>query len=99
MFSTVVRAAIVAVALIVTPGSAGSASAQPPAQPPAREGFVPVDQLPEQEAIPAAPLVAGAYAIAWAVILAYLWTLRTRLARVEREMVEVARRIETRPQR
>ena len=95
MLLTLLRAAIVALALAVTPGMAASAAAQPPA----REGFVPVDQLPGQEAIPAAPLLAGAYAIAWGAILGYLWTLRSRLARVEREMADVARRIETRQQR
>jgi CcmD family protein len=64
-------------------------------QPPAHEGFVPVDQLPGQEQLPAAPLVAAAYGVAWAVVLLYVWSLWRRLARVERELADVARRIES----
>jgi CcmD family protein len=63
------------------------------AQPPA-EGFVPVEQLPVQEQIPAAPLVMLAYAIAWFAVFAYLWSIWRRLGNVEREIAEVSRRIE-----
>jgi CcmD family protein len=63
-------------------------------QPPAQEGFVPVDQLPGQEQLPAAPLVAAAYGVAWAAVLVYVWFLWRRLAQVERELADVARRIE-----
>jgi CcmD family protein len=62
-------------------------------QPPAQEGFVPVDQLPNQEQLPAAPLVAAAYGVAWAAVLIYVWFLWRRLARVERELADVARRM------
>ena len=63
-------------------------------QKPAQEGFVPVDQLPPgQEQLPATPLVAAAYAVAWAAILIYVWFLWRRLGRVERELVEVAKRL------
>jgi hypothetical protein len=65
--------------------------AQPPQQ---TEGFVPVDQLPGQEELPATPLVAGAYGVAWAAVLIYLFTIWRRIGAVEREMAEVARRIE-----
>jgi CcmD family protein len=64
------------------------------AQTPQQEGFVPVDQLPGQEELPATPLLAAAYGIAWAVVLVYLFTIWRRLAAVEREMAEVARRVE-----
>ena len=66
------------------------------AQPPAQEGFVPVDQLPGQEQMPAAPLVAAAYGVAWAAVLIYLFSIWRRLGVVEREMAEVARRVEAR---
>ena len=65
-------------------------------QPPAQEGFVPVEQLPGQEAMPAAPLVAAAYGIAWAAVLIYLLSIWKRLKTVEREMAEVSRRIDAR---
>ena len=64
------------------------------AQTPAQEGFVPVDQLPGQEELPAAPLVAGAYGIAWAAVLIYLLSIWRRLGAVEREMADVARRVQ-----
>jgi CcmD family protein len=64
------------------------------AQPPQQEGFVPVDQLPGQEELPATPLVAAAYGVAWAAVLVYLLTIWRRLAAVEREMADVARRLD-----
>jgi CcmD family protein len=81
------RAFLVALVLAGTPGIAT-------AQPPAPEGFVPVDQLPNQEEMPAMPLVAAAYGVAWAAVLIYLFSIWRRLNAVEREMADVARRIE-----
>jgi hypothetical protein len=80
------RAVVVGVVLATTPAVAV-------AQPPAQEGFVPVDQLPGQEEMPAAPLVAAAYGVAWAAVLFYLLFIWKRLLAVEREMAGVARRI------
>jgi CcmD family protein len=37
--------------------------------------------------------VAGAYAVAWAAVLIYLFSIWRRLAAVEREMADVARRV------
>jgi CcmD family protein len=65
-----------------------------PRQTPAQEGFVPVDQLPPDEQLPAAPLLIAAYAIAWVAVLAYLWSIWRRLAKVERELADVSRRVE-----
>jgi CcmD family protein len=62
-------------------------------QPPA-EGFVPVDQLPVQEQLPAAPLVMAAYAIAWLAVFGYLWSIWRRLGKVEREIADVSRRVD-----
>jgi len=64
---------------------------QPPAG--ATDGFVPVENLGNQEKIPAAPLVMGAYAIAWILVFGYLWSIWQRLNRVERELAEVSRRV------
>ena len=66
-------------------------------QPPttaAQEGFVPVDQLPPDEVVPAAPLLIAAYAVAWVAVLLYLWSIWRRLGRVERDIGEVNRRID-----
>ena len=67
----------------------GAASAQTPAQ----EGFVPVEQLEGQEQMPAAPLVAAAYGVAWGAVLVYVWTIWRRLGKVEQELAEVSRRL------
>ncbi|HXW04643.1 MAG TPA: CcmD family protein [Vicinamibacterales bacterium] len=78
---------------LVPTGSAEGGIPQPPA-PAAQEGFVPVDQLPPDEQLPAAPLLIAAYAVAWLAVFGYLWSVWQRLSRVEREIAEVSRRIE-----
>lgn len=65
------------------------------AQPPNQDGFVPVDQLQGQEEMPAAPLVAAAYAVAWTAILLYLFSIWRRLGAVEREIGEVTKRVQS----
>lgn len=82
------RSLVVGLLLVCGPAAA---FAQPPQQP---EGFVPVDQLPGQEELPATPLVAAAYGVAWVAVLIYLFTIWRRLGAVEREMADVARRLE-----
>jgi len=74
------------------------AAQQPPPKAPAaaQDGFVPVDTPMNQETIPAARLVAIAYGFIWVVIFGYVWTVRSRLSRVEREMDAVSRRVPAR---
>ena len=83
-------AAVVVLALF-TGGARATASQQPPA---GQEGFVPVENLPQREQLPAAPLVMGAYAVAWVAVFGYLWSIWQRLGRVERDILEVSRRLE-----
>jgi CcmD family protein len=64
---------------------------QPPPSPP--DGFVPASSLPGQEQLPAAPLVIVAYAVVWLLVLGYLWSIWNRLARAERELADVTRRL------
>jgi CcmD family protein len=71
-----------------------AAQEQPPRPTPAQEGFVPVDQLPQQESVPAQPLVAGAYAFAWLAVAGYTFSIWRRLTRVERELQDALRRVE-----
>jgi CcmD family protein len=60
----------------------------------AQDGFVPVDApMNPQDVIPAPRLVAIAYGFIWVVLFGYLWSVRTRLATVEREMESVSRRV------
>jgi CcmD family protein len=75
------------IALFVVPAFAMQ---QPPSPP---DGFVPASSLPGQEQLPAAPLVIVAYAVVWLLVLGYLWSIWNRLARAERELADVSRRL------
>ncbi len=89
------RAWVFAIAVLVGPSSL---IAQPP-PPAATDGFVPVESLGLQEQLPAAPLVMTAYAVAWVVVFGYLWSIWQRLGRVERDILEIRRRVEGAPRR
>ena len=66
---------------------------------PAQEEFVPIDELPPEDQLPAAPLLITAYAAAWIAVLAYLWSLWRRLGQVEQDLADVARRVAERDRR
>lgn len=73
----------------------GSASAQQPPKPAAsQDGFVPVTApVDPSDTMPAPMLVGAAYAFIWVVLFGYLWSIRSRLASVEREMTAIDRRV------
>jgi CcmD family protein len=85
---------VVVLAALLIP-TAAVAEQQPPPKPAAQDGFVPIDQLAPKEELPAAPLVMAAYAVAWLVVFAYIWSLWRRLQKVEAEISDVNRRIAT----
>ena len=59
-----------------------------------QDGFVPVTApVNPNDVMPAPMLVGVAYAIVWVALLAYLWSIRSRLAAVEREMQTIGRRV------
>ena len=62
------------------------------AQPPQQNEYVPIDQLPPQEAMPAAPLLIGAYIVVWLGLMGYLFWIWRRIARVEADMQALQRR-------
>ena len=85
--------------LLAVPASAQTPQPQPPKPPTtaAQEGFVPVDNpTAVQDTIPAPRLVAIAYGFIWVALFGYVWSVRSRLARVEREMDAVSRRLPAR---
>ncbi len=90
----VTEAGIVAATGITVPttGTSHALAAQPP---PGQEEFVPINQLPPTEQLPAARLLIGAYAFIWAVLFLYVWSLWRRLGTVERELHQVAGRLGT----
>jgi CcmD family protein len=67
------------------------AAQQPPTPPPQSE-FVPVDEIPPGEQIPAINLVAAAYGFVWVVLLGYVWSIARRLHKVEAELVDLESR-------
>ncbi|HTL02755.1 MAG TPA: CcmD family protein [Vicinamibacterales bacterium] len=57
---------------------------------PGQSEFVPVNELPASEQLPAAPLLIAAYLFVWAAMLFYVWSLWRRLGKVERDISEVS---------
>jgi CcmD family protein len=83
----------VLILLLAAPLHARQAAPQtsPPA---AKDEFVPVQSpINPDDAMPAPRLVAIAYGFIWVVLFGYLWSVRSRLARVEREIEVVSRRV------
>jgi len=50
--------------------------------------------LPQSEQLPAAPLVIGAYAFVWVALMVYVWSLWRRMAKLERELADLQRRVQ-----
>ena len=42
-------------------------------QPPPVEEFVPIGELPEEDRLPAAPFLVGAYSLVWVFAFGYFW--------------------------
>jgi hypothetical protein len=55
-------------------------------QPKQQEEFTPVDQLPPQEQLPAAPLLVGAYAFVLLMLFGYLVMVSRRLSAIQTEV-------------
>ena len=81
-------------ALMLIAVLAGPAAAQEPPKPASQDGFVPVDgPVNANDTMPAPMLVATAYGLIWVVLFGYVWSVRSRLGRVERELETVSRRV------
>lgn len=92
------RAGAVLMALWMMAGwgvQAQAPAATPPEAPPtttaAQDEFVPIDQLPPEDRLPAAPFLIAAYTVTLVLLAGYVWLLWRRLATVQREL-EVVRR-------
>lgn len=83
---------VIVLALAVGPASTAAQEPRPPA---AQDEFVPVSELPDQEQLPAAPLLITAYAVFWIASFAYLVFIRRRMTAVDRELADLRRRVET----
>ena len=61
-------------------------------QPQPPKEFVPVDEVPQGEQIPAINLVAAAYGFVWIAVLGYVWSIARRLKQVEGELNDLQSR-------
>lgn len=76
--------------MLVALSSATAAAAQPPSPQPQDE-FVPIDQLPPEEQVPAAPMVVAAYGFVWVAFLGYAFTIVRRMRKVEADIAALER--------
>jgi len=77
-------AAVAFVALTIASAPPAAAANQPP--PEQQNEFIPLDQLPPTEQLPAAPLLIGAYVFVPVVLFLYLVSLSRRMSSVQREV-------------
>ena len=78
-------AALLALLTTFAAPAARAQAAQPPQTPPttaAQDEYVPIDQLPESEKLPAAPFLIGAYVVVWGALLVYVLILGVIIASV-----------------
>ena len=88
------RTLVLTVMLLIAPALSVTARQQPPPRPSNLDGFVPVDTpINAQDTIPAPRLVAIAYGFIWVVLFGYVWSVRSRLASVERDLQMVSKRV------
>jgi CcmD family protein len=74
------------VLLIVGASPQVTEARQPQQPPPQQEEFIPIDQLPPQDQLPAAPLLIGAYAFVLLMLFGYMFIMSRRLAVIQREV-------------
>jgi len=83
---TVFRRITLAATLLGALAAAPVAGAQPKEPPKQLDEFVPINQLPQAEQIPAANLLIPAYAFVWVAVLVYVVSVAKRLGTVQREV-------------
>jgi len=74
-------------ALLAAPGVALASQPQP-----SPDEFVPMEEIPPEEQIPAINLVAAAYGFVWVVVVGYVWSLGRRLQKAEADLAALERR-------
>ena len=93
--------ALFALTLVLPAAAAAQPPTQPqpppptqPSKPAAQDEFVPVNApINPQDTIPAPRLVAIAYGFIWVMLFGYVWSVRSRLSKVEQEIEAVSRRV------
>lgn len=77
-------APLVALVGLLAGATVAVAQSAPPLQ--QMDEFVPIDELPQQEQIPAANLLIPAYAFVWVAVLVYVVSIARRLSGVQHEV-------------
>jgi CcmD family protein len=72
--------------LLTAPAVATASQPQPPKE------FVPIDEVPPGEQIPAINMVAAAYGFVWVAVMGYVWSIARRLKHVETELADLESR-------
>jgi len=68
------------------------AQGQPPQPGQGLRGFVPIDQLPPSDQLPAAPYLIAAYLFVWLAAIFYIWSVWRRMDKVQAEIRALERR-------
>lgn len=82
------RALLMLMALTIGVGGTPVRAMQPPSQ----SEFVPVEDVPAGEQIPAFTMLATAYGFVWVMLLGYVWSIARRLQKVESELADLESR-------
>jgi CcmD family protein len=82
---------VIAVTLVIVSGFGQSVADQAvtllaQGQPKQQEEFTPIDQLPPQEQLPAAPLLVGAYVFVLLTLFGYMFMMSRRMTFIQREV-------------
>lgn len=72
--------------LLIAAAPVAARQQQPPPE------FVPVENAPQGEQIPAMPLLGAAYGLIWIGLLGYVWSIARRLKTVEAELADLESR-------
>ena len=89
--------ALVVSMMVVTNGMIGEAALSVSSQiRPAQDEFIPLDEVPPEDQLPAAPLLVSAYGLIWVFVFGYLWSVSRRMSTVEQELTGLLKRIKER---
>jgi len=86
------RAMLMVTALIVAAPAMVPVMTVSAMQPPPQSEFVPVEDVPPGEQIPAFTMLGTAYGFVWVALLVYVWSIARRLQKVEAELADLESR-------
>ncbi|HWI17337.1 MAG TPA: CcmD family protein [Vicinamibacterales bacterium] len=86
------RLAVLLVVLLIAPIALPSVALAKEGQSQPPPDFVPVENAPAGEQIPAMPLLGLAYGFIWVGMFGYVWSIARRLQKVEAELTELESR-------